>query len=532
MHTTVTLTITNLGTNVMTVTMTGNGQGSLVTMTKIVITMAGTKKINISCEVFNCHGLKQSIDYINSRLENCDILCLNETWLRPYECDTIKRMILDDSVLVFAKSSMCDIESGYSGRPFGGIAIICKRNSNFIARNISVHSDRIIVIGLHDPSGVLFHVIACVYMPFYDRSNYVNTSQYVEVIDELQNIVDKYSAQVPIKILGDFNAQLPVASKLQNNWYRTRGFNSHSALLYDFLVSNNLLAADLLFKQKQNYTFSCIARNVYTWIDHVCCSKADINDVKTCVIVEPEALNVSDHLPLHIDFTAVIDTLSPTNNDFYAHVYPDWSCQEKNLNYCNFLAAKLEGLELLPPTPTDVASAINTRFSTIVNAIHSASKEAGCIPKKVFKPKPYWCPELSKIRDKKRFWWTLWVAMDRPRQGTVFEVYKNVKKLFRCLCRRYMNNNVLRDLNVLNHLYNKNNMKGFWNKLKRQQQSSVKSSLSAEDFGIYYRGIMSQHVVRSPHTDYIEHFVTEKVNNFEFNGITGHCKYLLNYLIV
>ena len=495
--------------------MTEIGQDSqapdLHVMTIIMFTMTDANEITISCEVFNCHGVKQSIDYVNHRLKNCDILCLNETWLRPYECNSLKSMISNNFATVFAKSSMCDVESGYSGRPFGGIAVICNKNNQFTARNIHVHNDRLIVVGLHDPSGALFHVIICVYMPFYDRSNKGNTSQYVEVIDELQIIVDRYSAQVPVKIMGDFNVQLPMCNKLHKCWFKSNGFNVHSALFYDFLVSNEMLAADLLFKQKQCYTFSCITRGVYTWIDHICCSKADINNIKECFIIEPEVLNVSDHLPLHVKFTALLNSFTPKTDFNTVHIQPNWTSDRKREEYCNILAKKLDCLDVLSHNQQDVIGAVNERLSGIVNAIHSASKEAGCVPNKVFKPKPYWCPELSKIRDKKRFWWSLWVDAGRPRQGPVFEVYKNVKKLFRRLSRRFMDNNVLRDLDILNTLYNKKNMKGFWNKLKRQQQCSVQSSLSSEDLGCFYKGIMTDNICKSPHTESVECFVADKV---------------------
>ena len=522
--TTVKTTTMKSTTNYLTETLNGTGPVRHILGLLLVLppnSMDGSTEINISCEVFNCHGLKQSMDYINHRLKYCDILCLNETWLRPYECTSLKSMFPMNTVNVFAKSSMCAIESGYSGRPFGGVAIICRRNKNFNCRIIHVLSDRLLAVGLYDSSGALFLVIVCVYMPFYDRSNHDTTSQYVEVIDELQTIVDKYSAQVPVKIMGDFNAQLPVSTKLQRNWFKERGFNAHSVLLYDFLTSNNMLAADLLFNQKQYYTFSCVARGVYTWIDHICCSKADVDNIQNCSIIEPESLNVSDHLPIHIDFTASINPLI-LKNDFNVHVPPNWSNHLINKSYCEILENKLGCLDLLSDVKDDVAGTVNDRLSAIVSAIHDASKEAGCVPEKVFRPKPYWCPELSKIRDKKRFWWSLWVDAGRPRQGPVFEVYKNVKKLFRRLSRNFRNNDVLRDLNILNHLYDKKNMKCFWNKLKRQKQCSVQSSLNSEEFSCYLKDIMSHRVSNSSHNEFVRRFVAENATSCNRDG-AGHC---------
>ena len=52
----------------------------------------------------------------------------------------------------------------------------------------------------------------------------------------------------------------------------------------------------------------------------------------------------------------------------------------------------------------------------------------------------YWCPELSKLRDRKRFWWNLWVDNGRPPEGSVFSVYKDVKKAFRRRSRYHVAN--------------------------------------------------------------------------------------------
>ena len=68
--------------------------------------------------------------------------------------------------------------------------------------------------------------------------------------------------------------------------------------------------------------------------------------------------------------------------------------------------------------------------------MRDAAQCASCVPRRVFKPKPYWCSELSQFRDRKRFWWTLWVANDRPRHGAVYECHKGIKKLFRKMCRK------------------------------------------------------------------------------------------------
>ena len=82
---------------------------------------------------------------------------------------------------------------------------------------------------------------------------------------------------------------------------------------------------------------------------------------------------------------------------------------------------------------------IENDLKSINEALHDAASVSDRTLRKSLKPKAYWCPELSRLRDRKRFWWSLWVANDRPRTGAVFSCYKGVKKLFRKLQRGKIN---------------------------------------------------------------------------------------------
>ena len=85
---------------------------------------------------------------------------------------------------------------------------------------------------------------------------------------------------------------------------------------------------------------------------------------------------------------------------------------------------------------------IEDQLDQISDAMHKAAKHGNC-SRSPFKPKAYWCPELStcKLRNKKRFWWFLWQQNDRPRQGILYECYsKGVTKLFRQTSRKAVDN--------------------------------------------------------------------------------------------
>ena len=104
---------------------------------------------------------------------------------------------------------MCDNDVHSSGRPYGGVAIVCRIIDGITYEPLKCTSPNVTGILLKDNNGIPIQVIVCVYMPYYDKSKPEQTDKYVECINELQCITDDYGDGVPIKILGDLNAQLP-----------------------------------------------------------------------------------------------------------------------------------------------------------------------------------------------------------------------------------------------------------------------------------------------------------------------------------
>ena len=134
---------------------------------------------------------------------------------------------------------------------------------------------------------------------------------------------------------------------------------------------------------------------------------------------------------------------------------------------------------------------LNKRLLDINNILIDSASESGCVPNKSLKPKAYWCPELSALRDKKRFWWSIWAACDKPRTGIIFDILKDLKKKFRYLCRRKISTLSSKPLNMLNFHFKNKDMCAFWNKLKANNHNKVASKLIAKNFADHYSDTMS-----------------------------------------
>ena len=78
----------------------------------------------------------------------------------------------------------------------------------------------------------------------------------------------------------------------------------------------------------------------------------------------------------------------------------------------------------------------------------------------------------------------------RSRLGVVHDTYKHVKKLFRKGSRQCFNNTANQHHNKLNAFLTRRKMSAFWNEVKRQRRTKVKSSLKPEDFSKFYGDIM------------------------------------------
>ena len=276
-------------------------------------------------------------------------------------------------------------------------------------------------------------------------------------------------------------------------WYRLPGFNTHSSILYDFINDNDLCVADFTDPQHVQYTYFCDPTATYTWIDH--CLTTSQNIVN-CNIIPRHADNVSDHLPLCLQTRVLSEQCQPTvlSTDVPHSVTCRWDNLECTNTYHDTLHSKLSTMHILTCDATDDSDAVQGLVDSYVvqlnDAMHDAVTEAGCKQKHCNKSKTYWCPELSHLRDRKRFWWRLWNDNDRPRVGAVYETYKYIKKVFRRRIRQCVDRSVNNKYQKLNVMLKNKKLSAFWNVIKQRKITKVKSSLCATDFGEFYGDVM------------------------------------------
>ena len=215
--------------------------------------------------------------------------------------------------------------------------------------------------------------------------------------------------------------------------------------------------------------------------------------IKTCAILPEDPDNVSDHLPIRLEFSLLIERNHQHPKNISQAAQAKWNNTLINEKYLQITSEKLSqiGELTIPTSGPHIKQTLNDRFEKINKILIDAASEAGCIPHKKFKPKTYCCPELSSLRDKKRIWWSIWVGQDRPRTGTILKKYKDLKKKFRQVCRKNIDRISTKPINILNSHYKNKDMCAFWNRLKASNYSKTTSKLAAQEFATHYGSIMT-----------------------------------------
>ena len=127
---------------------TSTSPGTGTTMTKSTQSTADKTSLRLNCIGYNCKCFKQSIDCVALLLPDCDIIGLCETWLRPGELPVMKSSLgimpehCSDDLLVFSKSGMEDTPPEYRGRPYGGVALVCKQHSVLVYHELETNNRR------------------------------------------------------------------------------------------------------------------------------------------------------------------------------------------------------------------------------------------------------------------------------------------------------------------------------------------------------------------------------------------------------
>ena len=91
---------------------------------------------------FNCKNVKTSVPEIIDLCNSHDFVFLQETWMSRAQVPTLSK--LNNEFVGYGLSSIKDEEQIYTGRPFGGIAVLWRKTLNKYCSIITYDCDRIL----------------------------------------------------------------------------------------------------------------------------------------------------------------------------------------------------------------------------------------------------------------------------------------------------------------------------------------------------------------------------------------------------
>jgi len=156
------------------------------------------RQSHLNLATFNCRSVKSSVNEVKQLCDSYDSVMLQEHWLLPHELSMLS--VLYPEFLAVAESAVNVTHDILVGRPYGGTAILYRRE---IAKNIKA-------VASSDPriSAVIFHsnkgpvLMACVYMPV-DNGDIVSLENYIETCATISALISDTEA-VHVIVAGDF----------------------------------------------------------------------------------------------------------------------------------------------------------------------------------------------------------------------------------------------------------------------------------------------------------------------------------------
>ena len=184
----------------------------------------------------NCHGLNVgTLNYLSRVAAGVDVMLLQETWLS--NCTSYKLQTISPDFTWHHSSSMEDkIHNNFlSGRPFGGTAILIRKDLAISCRRVITDNPRITSVCLSS-TGNADVVISSVYMPWCDRSA-DHIIEYEATVGYMQSIVDRH-AGCSFIFGGDLNvcknSNNTLCLKKNDNDVLRYNFNAHQPILIIF----------------------------------------------------------------------------------------------------------------------------------------------------------------------------------------------------------------------------------------------------------------------------------------------------------
>ena len=289
-------------------------------------------------------------------------------------------------------------------------------------------------------------------------------AKYSHHLAEVESIIEQNKANSEIVMIGDFNCQL--GPEYGNRLWGTTSVHGQWVGSMAERLGLNILDSDYSNCKGPNYSFYVEGVGC-SYIDHCIISRSLLNLVTDCAIIEETLENLSDHLP-PIAISINVDTIpGPIVSSSGERIAWDkQSSGEIQNEYTNILN-KLLYENINADYHCSCAEDVNNLFIDIVNLIYTSSTNLKrCKFSKGLKP--YWDNDLGQLQKSQKSKWIEWKEAGCPRNGTLYEQYKEAKRLFRRTLRQSKLNYEKHEMQTIAQAHEMD-QKSFWSLVNKSK---------------------------------------------------------------
>ena len=407
---------------------------------------------------FNCRSIKSSLSEMAELCERSDFVLVQEHWLLPFEIGELNNV--HPSFLASGKSAVDVSTSALIGRPYGGTAILFRKDLSGCISTIETHDPRITAVRFTSSIGPVF--IACVYMPC-DMGDHDSLENFMCTCCKLNSLYDE-SDVVHAIIAGDFNCQ------------------SGSRFFKSFLncARDSKLELSDLKRLCDVFTFCSDDGLRSSWIDHILCSSS-IDGLIAQINILHEYIS-SDHKPLLVTLDGIRgDMLAVNRPQQCSSPSMDWTKADA---YCinSYQLVLNEALshvdipvDLLCKRDVNCTTAIDNYYCQIITCIINSCLMSIPYTNKGSYGSDYVVAGWNEIVDDKhkaaRAAFLDWVAVGRPRHGPVFMLMSRTRAAFKLALRYCKDHEVMMQANAHAKSLSGKDFKGFWNGINKQNNA-------------------------------------------------------------
>jgi hypothetical protein len=367
---------------------------------------------------------------------------------------------------------MNDADGILNGRPFGGLAVLWRKNLGPACQVELVDDCRLMMCKLYN--GPYTTALLNVYLPCDNGSNLVDYNFYLSKVD---SVLDGFTYAAAI---GDFNANITNPCHRFGTEFRT------FCQRHNWIISDHVLAPD------DTFTFFSAAHNTVAWLDHII-STTTLHSTFDKIWID-NAYITSDHFPIFASTNIMPqpDSEAPSHdNTEHCNFSLNWSkLSEADFSEYDVQSAKTLGNVHLNHSlilcrdasckDPDHIAAIDTLYMQIIDALKTAEREVRASARaktRTYQQVPGWKDLCLEQHQQARDAFHLWVHNGKPKTGQIFHLMKTTKANFKHTVRQCKLKENIKESDLLAHKFLKCKPSDFWKEIKKINGKHTKCSL-------------------------------------------------------